>query len=61
MEYEMTPQEIRDDIADTDLMDPLQAVYTKGTCDVCDCRPGSHWVWAYGIDTWACDKCHGGL
>jgi hypothetical protein len=61
MEYEMTPQEIRDDIADTDLMDPLQAVYTKGTCDVCDCRPGSSWVLAGSRDMWVCGVCGSGV
>lgn len=26
-------------------------------CDVCQYRPGTHTVFAAGIETWVCDKC----
>lgn len=26
-------------------------------CDVCQCRPGTHTVFAAGTETWACDEC----
>jgi hypothetical protein len=28
-------------------------------CDCCDKRPGTARIFAFGIETWACDECRG--
>lgn len=63
MEHEMTPQEIREDQADSAMMDPDSwIIYKKaGLCDVCELHYGCTWVTVAGIETWVCGICHGGV